>query len=705
MIQPPTWALVAADTVRYIALRPWQPRLSLDQANEPLPHRVARLRRAWQGSRLADAERAVDHTLALLKDTCAHARGIGLPSETVFGALLELGVELVIQNDNLIDFPAVDFDRSLTAAELAHVTDRLIEVQTRLEHDERIHALFSAGIQDIFGGLLDLLPSAAFEENAAPFSVPLYALLDPADLVGRFLVTFLHELVPDAPDAVAALPFKATRHRLWQNLLSISRLTVEQAEAAPHRIIGPKDCDLAAPDMIEGYLGGTPLAAFVSMSLPFSLPRAQRFEHCHILGGTGHGKTQLLQTLMLDDFDAPDRPSVIAIDSQGDMVRTLSRLARFDPAIDERLIILDPADTAWPLRLNMFDINRERIDALDLGAREQVLAGIVELYDYIFDALLGAELTQKQSVVFRYIARLILEIPGANIQTLRLLMEDKQSQSFATHIAKLRGTTRAFFETEFNDRSFTATKQQIRRRLYGILANPAFERMFSHPKNAFDMKAAMDAGKIVLINTAKDVLKAEASAIFGRYMIALTMQAALERAADPETSRRPAFVYIDEAADYFDQNIDTLLIQARKYKVGITLAHQHLDQLTASLRASIMTNPAIRFAGGVSQKDAHALDADMRTTAGFLMGMRKRTAETEFACYIRNVTPATLALRIPLGRAEREPRMDDEAYARLKVRVRRQVAAPIDETDAHIAAAMPGATPPRGETDDFADEY
>lgn len=72
------------------------------------------------------------------------------------------------------------------------------------------------------------------------------------------------------------------------------------------------------------------------------------------------------------------------------------------------------------------------------------------------------------------------------------------------------------------------------------------------------------------------------------------------------------------------------------------------------------------------------------------MSMRKRTTETEFACYIRNVTPATLALSVPLGRAEREPRMHDEAYPMLKDRVRRQVAAPIDETDAHIAAAMPG---------------
>ena len=63
------------------------------------------------------------------------------------------------------------------------------------------------------------------------------------------------------------------------------------------------------------------------------------------------------------------------------------------------------------------------------------------------------------------------------------------------------------------------------------------------------------------------------------------MQAALERAADPEHLRRPAFVYIDEAADYFDENIDTLLIQARKYKVGLTFAHQHLDQLILQFHA------------------------------------------------------------------------------------------------------------------------
>jgi hypothetical protein len=147
------------------------------------------------------------------------------------------------------------------------------------------------------------------------------------------------------------------------------------------------------------------------------------------------------------------------------------------------------------------------------------------------------------------------------------------------------------------------------------------------------------------------------------------------------------------------------LIQARKYKVGLTVAHQFLDQLTPALRASVMSNPAIRFAGGVSDKDARALASDMRTTSSFLMSTRKRKHDTEFACYVRNHTGAALSLTVALGTAEREAKMSGTDFEELKDRVRSQVAAPISEVDAHIAAAMPRATMAHQEATSFADEY
>ena len=144
---------------------------------------------------------------------------------------------------------------------------------------------------------------------------------------------------------------------------------------------------------------------------------------------------------------------------------------------------------------------------------------------------------------------------------------------------------------------------------------------------------ALNTGKIVLVNTAKDFLKAERSSILGRYFIALTLQAALERAALPESQRRPAFLYIDEAAEYFDDNIDDLLTQARKYNLGVVFSHQYLDQLTPSLRSSIAANTSIKLAGGVSDKDARSLAPDMRTTPTFILEQHKQERSTQFACY------------------------------------------------------------------------
>ena len=248
--------------------------------------------------------------------------------------------------------------------------------------------------------------------------------------------------------------------------------------------------------------------------------------------------------------------------------------------------------------------------------------------------------------------------------------------------------------------TFNATKQQIRTRIRGLLDIPAFERLLSHPKNAIDMGALMDAGKVVPISTAKDMLKAEASAMFGRIMIALIMQATLERAVTDRRDRRPVLVYVDEAAEYFDRNIDTLLTQARKFNVGITLAHQNLGQLERKpgLRASITGIPAVRFAAGVSDADARALAPNMRTSSEFPLGLRRRDRnDSEFACYIRNETQRAVKLSVLLGRVEAEPRMSVTDHAGLLARVRSEVAAPLAEVrgimERGISATKSTATP------------
>lgn len=163
-------------------------------------------------------------------------------------------------------------------------------------------------------------------------------------------------------------------------------------------------------------------------------------------------------------------------------------------------------------------------------------------------------------------------------------MEPDGTAKYQEHIAKLEGTPRRFIETEFDSKEFTNTKLQVLRRLYGVLENQAFERIFSYPESKFDMFTELNAGKLILINTSKSLLKQQDTEIFGRFFITLLAQAAQERATIPARDRIPAMVYIDEAQDYFDQNIGVILNQARKYKVGMVMAHQYLGQLSNGLQ-------------------------------------------------------------------------------------------------------------------------
>lgn len=263
-------------------------------------------------------------------------------------------------------------------------------------------------------------------------------------------------------------------------------------------------------------------------------------------------------------------------------------------------------------------------------------------------------------MIFKYLARLMLTIEGATIHTLMRLMED--GKPFKPHMDKLEGSARFFFEKEFFDPSFSATKKQILKRLWGVLSTPAFERMFAQAENKLDLFEALNDGKIILINTAKDLLKDEGSQLFGRFFIAMLAQTALERSTLSEQERTPTFVYVDEAQEYFDDRIETILSQARKYKLSISLAHQTLDQLSPRLRAAFLSNTSTKCVGGVSSKDAHTLSAELHTTPEFIEGMKRRRDRTEFAVWVKHQTPQAIRMTVPLGFLERQPMLAEEDF-------------------------------------------
>lgn len=636
-----------------------------------------------------------------LTDVVAQACNVDdvYPTRSVLLALCEL-VDCLISFDGLMfDVPEEKNVGHLLMSEAVAWRTSLLRKERFLADRERLLPVWRGKVLVILVAILRYLPPTLFrdswdgaQEGEAPdATIPLIDLLEgPHELLERLIITFHDD------DITNAELFIEMREQFERRICLASGIDwMERATSKRAIVLPTQSRERMGERLSHLYCDGTPWLSFFRTPLPFSIPFPARFEHTHILGGSGHGKTQLLQLQIARDIQASvtDGRSVVVIDSQGDLIRTISRLKLLEPgregSLADRVMLIDPNDVEFPVALNMFDSDRAALEGMSLLDRERMLNGTVDLYEYFFGALLGAELTNRQGIIFKYLARLLLEIPGATIHTFRQLMED--GEPFRPYMDRLPPTSRAFFRERFFDRSFNETKKQVLTRLWGVLSNTTFDRMFSHPQSKVDLFSATQEGKIVLINTAKDLLKEEGASILGRFFIALLAQTALRRAGLPAHERRPCFVYVDEAADYFDDNIGHLLNQARKYKVGMVLAHQNLDQLSPALRASVFSSTSIKYAGGVSGRDASAIAAEMHSDPDFLQAQRKHRTTTSFACYVRNVTTHAIGLTVPLGSVEAMPTMDEEAFERLREASRAGYCTPLSEV---FEAPPPFASPP-----------
>ena len=537
-----------------------------------------------------------------------------------------------------------------------------------------IAEMFCVFVQPIIKQHPSLLTRESGHGIELSFSVPLTdATTDLADLV---------EVMVQLPFAPELETFSSTEHhrqRLEHNVIVASGGMPGEQRSLRNPRMPTKALPMQPSRLIETYLGGTPLADLLNFTTPIPLPLSTRFEHHHIVAGSGHGKTQTLQHLILHDLGAvlQGKRSIVVLDSQGDLIRNISGLALFAPGqpLAERLVLIDPTDVEYPVALNLFDVGMDRIRQYSQLEQERTINGVLELYDFVLGSLLDAQMTQKQSVIFRYITRLMLQIPNATIATFRELLGEGGSDKYRPYIVRLTGSSRDFFETEFDSREFSQTKKQVLRRLWGILENQTFERMFLHPTSKLDLFAEMNAGKVILINTAKDLLKEEGTEFFGRFFIAMIAQAAQERSVIPEEKRMPTIVYVDEAADYFDRNIGIILSQARKYKTGMVLAHQYLGQLDSKLQEGVFANTSIKFAGGVSSKDARALAAEMRTDASFI----EKQDKLELAAFVRGTTNTSVGIKIQYGQMESLSHMSDGERLQQRDLMRQRYAVHIDE--------------------------
>ncbi len=484
-----------------------------------------------------------------------------------------------------------------------------------------------------------------------------------------------------APDTTAREPVFVAGFALagdvMKRLLRASGMSEKEARDKPHRLKWPSGSD--TQKLLAEFVAGTALEPILTAAITLQVTDAHLFEHMAIIGGAGAGKSQTIEAIIARHLERPDsdRMGMVVIDSQGDLLQHIMR----HHACKDRLIFVDPTDIAHPPALNLFDLGLKRSAGADARTREAIRNSVLELYELTLGDLLLSDLSAKMKVPFRFLALLMLEIPGATLQDFRAVLTDLTPYRDA--VVKLGATGQRFFERDYEDKTFRDTRQQIGWRIDGLLVNTAFERMFAARESKLDLFTALNDGKIILCNTAKEHLRDEASSIFGKYMIAATLAAILDRARIPEHERRPATLIIDEAHEYLSSDIEMLLRQARKYRCSVLLSSQTIGDMKPTFRDSLMANTAIKLAASISDRGAETLAANMKTTSAFIHAQTKTKTHARFATHVRNLTREAVTLQVPFGELNRAPQLTPQELATVLELNRLALTASADDRPRH----------------------
>jgi hypothetical protein len=551
-------------------------------------------------------------------------------------------------------FSEPEYPPSLSLKEMVELRAALRRKAHFHANEGRILERLEEGVLGILEHIAGLLPATL---DPSPFSVPLiYVLPQPKKLLDDLYTTLWQERY------VEASVFVELTRQMHRNICEVSGIQDIHEPKRPY--VKPSDNRAPLHEIVPAYLKYTPFEDLFSVPVPLKFTEEERFSHAHVIGGNKAGKTTLMKRLIQHDLDAG--ASLIIVDSHNDLADFAAHLD-----LGDRLIFITPRDIAHPPSINIFAPSK-RFTGYDELEREQVSAAAIQTLDFLFEGM-GIDLTGKQGILFEYCARFLLAFPrtfrrNATLIDLIALMGD--ITPYRDAVRNLPDEQRSFFERDFNSPTFRSTREEVRYRLQGIRQNPLIGRLFTAQETKIDFFDALNTGAVIVIDTAKDVLKDD-SGLYGRIFLSLILQAVFERAVLPERDRHPAFLYVDEAHEYFDKRTKTLLTDARKFKLGCLFAHHALAECGHELRAALMTEPAIRLAARVSPEDARSMATGMRTTADFILDQEPH----HFACYIQDVTRQAVSVSVSKEAVDEAPRLSETAYQAMLLRNRERVSA------------------------------
>lgn len=346
-----------------------------------------------------------------------------------------------------------------------------------------------------------------------------------------------------------------------------------------------------APDEAISFLGQT---NFRAEQIPFGIRQRDRRAPVYILGKTGTGKSTLLAQLIQQDVEAGRGLAVL--DPHGDLVESV--LSTIPAARQTDVIYFNVPDAEHPLGFNP-------LEHVAPARRSLAAAGLLEVYKKLWRDSWGPRLEH----ILRNALLALFEQPNATLaDVLRLLTEPTFRKPMALKLENEQVKTFWLEEYEhYPVRLRLEAIAPIQNKVGAFLSDPLLQRILTAPRSTFKLRHVMDAGKILLVNLAKGKIGEDTSSLLGSLLLARIGLAALSRADVPEAERRDFFLYLDEFQNFTTLSLATMLSESRKYRLNLTLAHQHLAQLEPGIREAVLGNAGTLIAFRVGAQDSELL--------------------------------------------------------------------------------------------------
>ncbi|MBM0273973.1 ATP-binding protein [Micromonospora sp. STR1s_6] len=313
--------------------------------------------------------------------------------------------------------------------------------------------------------------------------------------------------------------------------------------------------------------------------------------HTHVIGSTGSGKTTLLVNMAVDDIIA-GRGTVV-IDPHGDLV--LDILDRLPAEVADRVVLFDPDQP-----------NPPTINPLSGDDPDLVVDNLVSIFGSIFSKAWGPRMDD----VMRVACLTLLRHANVTLQHIPPLLNSPQFRSAMTVQLDDPAGLRGFWQwyDELNPALRAQVIGPVLARLRAFLLRDFVKRTMGFPQSSFDIGQILDGGAL-LVRIPKGQLGEDTSKLLGSLILAQVWQAATARARIAPDQRRDATLIIDEAQNFLTlaNSLDTMLAEARKYRLSLVLSHQDLAQFPKDLLAAASANARNKIYFSCAPEDAAVL--------------------------------------------------------------------------------------------------